>query len=60
MKIKLNVSMNGYKKGEEITIKDVDGIPSDPFWRRRLEDAEIDNCIKIVQTKSKSTKGVSS
>ena len=62
MKIKLNISMKGYAKGQEITIKDINGVPTDPFWRRRLEDSEIDNCIEIVQTKplkekTKPTKG---
>ena len=52
MKIKLNIAMNGFAKGQEITIADVDGIPTDSFWRRRLKDAEIDNSIKIVQTKA--------
>lgn len=52
MKLKLNIAMNGFAKNQEITIKDVNGIPTDPFWRRRLKDAEIDNSIEIVQTKA--------
>lgn len=52
MKIKLNTAMKGYAKGQEITIGDENGIPLDPFWRRRLKDAEIDNSIEIVQTKA--------
>ena len=54
MKIKLNTAMKGYAKGQEITIGDENGIPLDPFWRRRLKDSEIDNSIEIVQTKPKS------
>jgi len=52
MKIKLNTAMNGFAKGQEITIEGVDGIPTDSFWRRRLKDAEIDNSVEIVQTKA--------
>ena len=51
MKIRLNIAMKSYAKGQEITIGDENGIPLDPFWRRRLKDAEIDNSIEIVQTK---------
>ena len=51
MKIKLNIAMKSYAKGQEITIGDENGIPLDPFWRRRLKDAEIDKSIEIVQTK---------
>jgi len=51
MNIKLNIAMNGFAKGQEIPIEDINGIPTDPFWRRRLKDAEIDNCVEIVQTK---------
>ena len=51
MKIKLNTAMKSYAKGQEITIGDENGVPIDPFWRRRLKDAKIDNSIEIVQTK---------
>lgn len=54
MKIKLNIAMNGFAKGQEITIEDVDGVPTDKFWRRRLEDSKIDNSVEVVQTKNKS------
>lgn len=43
--------MNGFTKGQEITIADENGMPTDPFWRRRLKDSKIDNSIEIVQTK---------
>lgn len=52
MKIKLKTAMNDFVKDQEITIKDIDGVPTDPFWRRRLKDAEIDNSVEIVQTKA--------
>ena len=51
MRIKLNTAVKSYAKGQEITIGDEDGIPLDPFWRRRLKDAKIDKSIEIVQNK---------
>lgn len=56
MRIKLNIAMSGYAKGQTITIKDDNGIPLDPFWNNRLKDSKIDKCIEIVQTKSIETK----
>lgn len=60
MKLKLNVAMNGFAKGQEITIADVKGVPTESFWRRRLKDSEIDKCVEIVQTKPKSETKVKS
>lgn len=30
---------------------DKNGIPLDKFWRNRLKDSEIDNCIEIYKPK---------
>ena len=57
MKLKLNCDLNGHKKGTIIKVNDNNGIPLDSFWRRRLKDAEIDNCVEIVEV-SKPKKGV--
>lgn len=44
---KVNIPMRGTKKGQIIALKiDRDGKPVDQFWRMRLVDAEIDNCIE--------------
>jgi len=51
MKIKLNMDLNGISKGQIIEIKSVKGIPADLFWRRRLADSKIDNCVEIVEDK---------
>ncbi len=58
MNIRLNTDLLGFKSGQEITIKDKGGIPLDLFWRNRLSDAKIDNCITVVEpvAKSKSAK----
>ena len=55
--LKINKSMRGYDAGRTITIDaDKHGLPLDKFWRRRLKDSVIDNCVEVVKT-SKSTKG---
>ena len=58
MKIRINKDMGIYKVGTQITVPDTDGIPADIYWRRRLADAEIDNCCSvIIKTKSKPKPG---
>jgi hypothetical protein len=59
MKIRLNQNLSTPKgkltKDEVIEIEtSEDGLPLDRFWRDRLKDSEIDNCIEIVKTPSKS------
>lgn len=56
MQIQINKKIKNYKVGEIIEIQDEDGIPTDIFWRKRLEDSAIDNCIEIVSTKTKGKK----
>lgn len=58
MKIKLNIPLAGYQKGQTISIDaDSKGTPIDKFWRRRLKDAEIDNCVEVVKAPSEIKKG---
>lgn len=48
-KLKLNTEIRGYMHGTTLSIKcDDSGIPLDSFWRRRLADAETDNCVCFV------------
>ena len=54
-KIKLNVALRGNPKGSILGIEVYDEtndyddyIPIDIYWRRRLKDAEVDNCIEFV------------
>lgn len=60
MKIKLNQDLrtpNGQlKKDDVIEIADEQGIPVDHFWRNRLKDSAIDNCIEVISTKKKENK----
>lgn len=51
MKIKIN-NVTGF--AGTLTIQtDENGVPLERFWRKRLKDAETDNCIEIVKTPKK-------
>lgn len=50
MKLKLNMAMAGYEAGRTVTVQtDASGVPLDKFWRRRLKDAAIDNCVEEIK-----------
>ena len=50
IKLKLNKAMAGYEPGHTVTIQaDSCGVPLEKFWRRRLKDAKIDNCVEVVK-----------
>lgn len=60
-KIKLKINTNlktpqgAYKKGEIILIEaDKEGTPLNHFWRNRLKDSSIDNCVEVISTYKKS------
>lgn len=39
-----------YKEGEIVKVKDDGkGNPLDSFWRNRIKDSKIDNCVEIVK-----------
>lgn len=51
-KLKLNAELAGHPSGSIITIKtDKVGIPLDRYWRDRIKDAKIDECVKILSKK---------
>ena len=54
MKLKLNQDLKTPKgkltKGSTIEVEDIDGVPTDRFWRNRIKDSAIDNCVEIVST----------
>jgi hypothetical protein len=56
IKLKINTNLDKFKKGQVIALDcDSDGLPFNHFWRRRLADAEIDNCVEIVKEAAKAT-----
>ena len=52
MQIKLNQNLKTPQgqllKNAIIDINDENGVPTDLFWRNRLKDSAIDNCIEVV------------
>jgi hypothetical protein len=52
MQIKLNQNLKTPQgqllQGTIIEINDEHGVPTDLFWRNRLKDSAIDNCIEVV------------
>lgn len=55
IKIRLNTPLRGLPEGIEMNIKtDKEGTPLEKYWRDRMKDAPIDNCIEVVKTKVKA------
>ncbi len=54
MKLKVLKDIPGYKAGNTVDVETNGGIPVVKFWRERMRDADIDNCVEIVKTE-KST-----
>ena len=58
-KIKVLKDLGEYKAGETVTIEVFDnGDPKSNFWRRRLRDSSIDNCVEFVEDKKPEKKEV--
>jgi hypothetical protein len=50
IQIKINKPLKNYKANTVISIAaGKNKLPIEPYWRNRLKDAEIDNCISIVK-----------
>jgi hypothetical protein len=61
MKLKLNQNLSTPKgkllKGAIISLEcDAKKIPLEIFWRKRLKDSAIDNCVEIVLEKISQSK----
>lgn len=60
MQLKLNQNIKYNKKvflkDSVITVESKDDLPVDRFWRRRLKDAAIDNCVEVLKTNKKVKK----
>lgn len=53
MKIVINKPLKGYNIGDIVKIDDYNNIPLDGYWRDRLKDSKIDNCIEIYKKRGK-------
>lgn len=51
MKLKLNRNLALHEAGDIIDVESVDGVPVNSYWRKRLNDAQFDNCVEIIQEK---------
>ena len=52
----INTALPGYSIGAEVKIPvDEHGTPRDKYWRKRLRDSKIDNCIEIKEVPKKET-----
>lgn len=63
MKIKINQNLSTpfgkFKKDEVIEVAtDSDGVPLQKFWRNRLQDSHIDNCVEIFVEKKAEEKPI--
>ena len=56
MILKMNIPMMGKKAGDTVSVETKSGVIKDRFWRNRLADAKIDNCVEIVDNKKTKTK----
>ncbi len=58
--LKINSEGLGYPIGTELEIaSDKSGMPISKFWRRRLKDSEVDNCITVVKKNSSEIEEIS-
>lgn len=53
--IKVNKPLRNHKAGEVINV-DFDNYADRVYWKRRLEDAKIDECCELVVAGKKATK----
>lgn len=57
IKLKLNKPMRGYRPGTILIIEiDDKNLPVDPYWRNRLNDAQIDAGIEVYKENKGSSK----
>lgn len=55
MKIKLNKALRGYEVGAIINVDEKD-YKEKTYWKRRLNDAKIDNCCELYTEKKTNKK----
>lgn len=54
LKIQVNKNIGDYGPGSIVSVDaDQEGTPLNHIWRRRLKDAETDQCCEIVEPEKK-------
>ena len=57
IELKLNAALRGHDAGTTVKIRvDGKGIPLDFYWRERIKDSKIDNCVSLVGKKQPAKK----
>ena len=51
MKLKLNTDLACHKSGDIVEVIDASGIPTSKYWRQRIKDSAVDNCVEIIKQK---------
>ena len=55
IQLKINKPIHGHPTGSTVRVKtDDDGVPIEKYWRDRLRDAVIDDCVEIVKATRKT------
>lgn len=53
--LKLNVDLKELPKGSVFDLSvDRDGVIIDRYWRKRVQDSKIDNCVSVIQPKKQN------
>ena len=45
--VRVNKDIPGYKSGQSVRVAASNGVPTLKFWRDRLRDSKLDNCVSI-------------
>lgn len=51
--VRVNFPHENIKPGDVIWLEFKEGIPVDPFWRRRWADKDVDSCVELVEKPKK-------
>jgi len=53
LKIKINTRFGKFIPGTIINVRHNNGIPLDKYWRDRVRDSQVDNCVTVIQPAEK-------
>lgn len=56
IKLKVLKDIPGHKAGKVVDVEVNGGIAVDKFWRKRMRDAAIDQCVEVVKAKKSTRK----